>query len=261
MKKFVLFFVFIFGAMTAAGNAAADEIAWLYLQHREYGDRAGLNRLSFGLVDEEANYVTDKSAVNSIQLTDPSGNPVDLASVEFGSVDEIYGNYDAKNSRWYFDANWRYDSWFSVDVKAPLVEGLYVLSVTTADGRKTERDYRFNRQVDLPIIRADSIGLRADASGNLIWTWRIPDQLGALSFNHPMRARASIDIYDDERYAGYFSVILPVHVGFVCIPKNVLQKINHKGNRFEVMISLETRDKNNRTYSKKRAVNQKLPPS
>ena len=260
MKKFVLFFVFIFAAMTAAGSVLAAEIAWLYLQHREYGSGAGLNRLSFGLVDEKANYVTD-SVVNSIQLTDPSGNPVELAPVKFGSVDEIYGNYDAKNSQWYFDPNWRYDSWFSVDIKAPLVGGSYILSVTTADGRKSERDYVFNRQVELPIIQADSIVLRADASGNLIWTWRIPDQLGRLSLNHPMRARASIDIYSDERYAGYFSVIIPVHVGFVFVPRDVVHKINQKGNRFEVMISLETRDKNNRTYSKIRTVNQKLPPS
>jgi hypothetical protein len=73
MKTWVLFLAFTLCATTAAGNAVADEIAWLYIQHREYGGGAGLNRLSFGLVDEEANYVTGKDAVDSVELIDPSG--------------------------------------------------------------------------------------------------------------------------------------------------------------------------------------------
>jgi len=183
-----------------------------------------------------------------------------LAPLEFGSVEEIYGNYDAKNSQWYFDENWQYDSWFSSDIEAPLVAGPYVLSVTTADGKTAERAYIFNQQVDLPIIDSDSVELEPDSDGNLIWTWHIPEKLGSLSLNHPMRARASIDIYDKDQFAGYFSIILPVHLGFVFIPKEVVQKITQKGNRFEAMISLETRDKNNRTYSKTRIFNQLMPP-
>ena len=58
------------------------------------------------------------------------------------------------------------------------------------------------------------------------WTWQIPDQLGRLSLNHPMWARASIDIYSNDRYTGYFSIIIPVHLGFVFIPRDVVEKIN-----------------------------------
>jgi len=261
MKKLLLYLIILFSTFTLIGNALAAEIAWLQVQHREYGTGKSINRLSFGLVDEEMNYVTSKAVVNSVQLTDPFGNPVELAPVEFGFVEEIYGNYDAKNSQWYFDQSWQYDSWFNVDIEAPLVAGQYILSVSTADGKKSERAYTFNQQVDLPIIDSDSIELHSDSGGNLIWTWRIPDQLGRLSLNHPMRARASIDIYRNERYAGYFSIIIPVHIEFVFIPQEVVQKINQKGNRFEVLISLETRDKNNRTYSKPRTINQVLPPS
>lgn len=183
-----------------------------------------------------------------------------MTPLKFGSVEEIYGNYDAKNSQWYFDENWRYDSWFSIDIKAPLVAGSYVLSVTTADGKKAERAFSFNQQVDLPIIDSDSIKLEPDSGGNLIWTWRIPYKLGPLSLNHHMRARASMDIYNKDKYAGYFSIILPVHLGFFFVPRDVVQKINQKGDRFEVMISLETRDKNNRTYSKPKPLTQ-IPPS
>jgi len=259
MKRLLLYISILFSIFILTGNGLAAEIAWLQVQHREYGTGKSVNRLSFGLVDEETNYVTSQAAVNSVLLKDPFGNPVTLAPLEFGSVEEIYGNYDAKNSQWYFDENWQYDSWFSSYIEAPLVAGSYVLSVTTADGKTAKRDYIFNQQVDLPIIESDSVELEPDSDGNLIWTWRIPEKLGGLSQNHPMRARASIDIYDKDQFAGYFSIILPVHLGFVFIPREVVQKINQKGNCFEAMISLETRDKNSRAYSKPRLFNQMMP--
>jgi hypothetical protein len=39
-------------------------------------------------------------------------------------------------------------------------------------------------------------------------------------------------------------------MGYAFIPNEVIQKIDQKGDRFEFKISLETKDKNNRTYSK-----------
>jgi hypothetical protein len=214
MKKLLFYLIILFSTFILIGNGLAAEIAWLQVQHREYGTGKSINRLNFGLVDEETNYVTSKSAITNVLLRDPFGNPVELAPVEFGSVEEIYGNYDAKNSQWYFDESWQYDSWFSVDINAPLVAGSYVLSVKTADGKKSERAYTFNQQVDLPIIDADSIEFHTDSGGNLIWTWRVPDQLGRLSLNHPMRARASIDIYNKDKYAGYFSM-MPSYYPFI----------------------------------------------
>ncbi len=261
MKKTISIAVFLCISLLFIGNSLATEIAWMHVQHREYANGKRVNRLSFGLVDDELNYVTSKAAVRDIQLIDPTGKPVKLSPLEFGSVDEIYGNYDAKNSQWYFDNTWQFDSWFRVNIEAPLVAGSYILRVTLVEGQKIERAYTFNQQVDLPIVDSDSIELRPDSSGNVIWTWNIPEKLGSLSLNHPMRARASIDIFKDNNYSGYFSIIIPVHLGFVVIPQNVVQRINQKGNRFEVMISLETRDKNNRTYSKPVSFNQMLPPS
>jgi hypothetical protein len=261
MKKTISIAVVLYISLLFIGNSLATEIAWMNVQHREYANGKDVNRLNFGLVDQELNYVTSRTAVKDIQLIDPMGKPVKLSPVEFGSVDEIYGNYDAKNSQWYFDKTWQFDSWFKANIEAPLVAGSYILTVTSAEGKKTERAYTFNQEVDLPIIDSDSIKLRPDSSGNMIWTWRIPEKLGSLSLNHPMRARASIDIFNDNKYAGYFSIIIPVHLGFVLIPNDVVKKINQKGNRFEVMISLETRDKNNRTYSKPVGFNQMLLPS
>jgi hypothetical protein len=48
----------------------------------------------------------------------------------------------------------------------------------------------------------------------------------------------------------YFSAILPSHMGYLFLENEVVKLINEKGDRFELKISLETRDKTNRTYSK-----------
>ena len=84
-------------------------------------------------------------------------------------------------------------------------------------------------------------------------------QLGHLAVNHKTRARASIDIYKNKKNVGYFSIILPVHMGFVLIPADVAQIMNQKGDRFELKIQLETKDKNNRTYSKPLIISNMLP--
>jgi hypothetical protein len=54
---------------------------------------------------------------------------------------------------------------------------------------------------------------------------------------------------------GYFSIIIPIHLRYVFIPLDVVQFINQKGDRFELKIQMETRDKNNRTYSKPLIIN------
>lgn len=258
MNKRLLILIFFSIFFFAAGNVFAVEIAWMHVQHREYGEGKIINRLGFGLVDDETQYITDEAAVKDVTLYDPNGKPVKLLPYKFGSVFEIFGTYDTKNSQWHYNKTWQFDSWFSVDVLTSLIPGVYRLKVTTTDGKVAERAYPFNKRVVLPVINADSMQLQPDPYGNLIWTWQIPAELGRLSFNHKTRARASIDIYKNKKNIAYFSIILPVHMGYVLIPNDVVQKLNQKGGRFELKVSLETRDKNNRTYSKPHIMNQKL---
>lgn len=250
MKKLLFILIAFHISFIAIGNIFSAEIAWMHVQHREYGEGKSLNRLSFGLVDDEIQYLTSDDTVKEVALYDPSGKPVNLSPYKFGSNFEIYGTYDAKNSQWLYNRSWQFDSWFSLDILTPLIPGLYRLKVTTTDGKVTERAYGFNKSVNLPIIDSGSIELQPDPYGNLIWTWQIPAKLGRLSFNHKTRARAMINIYKSNKDIAYFSIILPVHMGYVFIPNEVVQKIDQKGDRFEFKISLETRDKNNRTYSK-----------
>jgi hypothetical protein len=248
MKKILLIVVCF--SFLAAINAYSAEIACMYVQHRAYGEGKSLNRLGFGLIDDQLHYLTSDSAVSEVNLFNSQGKEVKIAPHRFGTVNEIYGSYDSKNSQWRYSKNWQFDSWFSVDILEELIPGKYRLSVKTADGKTTERAYAFNRRIDLPFVDQKSIRVEQDLHGNLIWTWDVPEDMGFLAQKTKTRARAAIEIYKNDKNVAYFSIILPSHMGYVFIPDQVVQLINEKGDRFELKISLETRDKNNRAYSK-----------
>ena len=257
MNKIILFILCI--SLYIAGNALAVEISWMHVQHREYGKGKALVRLGFGLIDDRGNYVTDSRNVKDVKLYDLDKNELKLAPLKFNSVDEIYGTYDSKNSQWLYSKIWQFDSWFNTEIIQPLKPGRYWLKVSSTDGKVTERTFAFNKRTKLPIIDSDTLHLQADIHGNLIWTWNLPLELGQLSLNHKTRVRASIDIFKNKKNVGYFSIILPVHLAYVVIPADVAQTINQKGDRFEFKVQIETKDKNNRTYSKPLIVRETLP--
>ena len=248
MKK--ILFIVLFLSLYATGNAVAFEISWMHVQNRAYENGKTLNRLGFGLIDDRGNYLTDHRNVKEIKLLDPDRKELKLAPLKFDSVEEIFGTYDSRNSQWLYNTVWQVDTWFYAEIMDPLGPGIYWLKVTTTDGKVTERAFAFNRRLVLPIIDSNSIQLQPDLNGNLIWTWKIPMELGQLALHHKTMARASIDIYKNEKIVGYFSIILPVHLAYVFIPVDVVQTINRKGDRFELSVQIETKDRNNRTYSK-----------
>ena len=256
MKKliFIVFCILIF----TSGNALAVEISWMHIQHRVYGAGKDVKRLGFGLINDRGNYVTDNQNIKEVKLYDPNKKEVKISKVIFDSLEEIFGTYDAKNSQWFYSKSWQFDSWFHAEVMETLKPGIYWLKVITDDGKVAERTFAFNKNIELPILDSSSIQLQSDPHGNLIWTWKIPMELGQLALNHKTRARASIDIFKNKKNVGYFSVVLPVHMGYVFIPSVVVQMMNQRGDRFDVKIQLETRDKNNRTYSKPVTINNQL---
>ncbi len=256
----IFFLVSWFVILGSVGLAQALDIVWMQVQHRQYGSAQGFSRLGFGLVDTGGRYLKDGGAVRRVALLGPDGKPLPVSKVTFAADVEIFGTYDAKNSQWRYTRTWQPESWFSANIDSALAPGSYVLKVTGADGATAESTFVFRRRVKLPVIDAATFRIAPDGSGGLLWRWSVPDELGALSQAHKMRARAAVDIYRGERAVAYFSVILPVHMGFVFVPRRVVEALNRQGDRFVFKVALETRDKNNRTYSRPAVIRAKLPP-
>ena len=244
MKKFIAVIIFLF-----LSEAFAAEVSWMYVQNRRYENGRNLNRLGFGLIDENGCILTDDSRISAVKLFAPNGIPVRLSPFRFDLDVEIFGVYDAMKSQWRYSDTWQRDSWFRADFSEPLIPGTYRLEVTTTDGRLAKSSFRFKQLIDLPVIASGSFKFYPDSLGNIIWRWDIPDKLGYMVFDHPTEARASIDIIKNEKNIAYFFVKIPTHMGNVFIPRHIVQKINSKGDQYGLRIQLETKNKNSRTYS------------
>lgn len=244
MKKIVVVALFIF-----ISNAFAAEISWMYVQNRKYENGRNINRLAFGLIDDKGHDLNDGNSVVEVKLYAPDGVPIKLSKYKFDSDEEIFGLYNAIKNQWVYSDNWQRDTWFRANFSEALIPGSYRLKVVTEDGSEAESRFKFKQIVVLPIISSNSFRIYPDAFGNVIWKWDIPDNLGHMIFKHETEARASIDIYKNKKNAAYFFVKIPSHMGYAFIPSQIVKKISDKGDQFGVKIQLETRDKNNRTYS------------
>ncbi len=244
MKKiFAMIFVFV------ASNAFAVEISWMYVQHRIYENGRTRNRLTFGLIDENNQNLTSDENVAAVELWDPQGRVVKLSDYKFNIDEEIYGIYDSMRSQWHFSEAWQLDSWFSASFSEPLIPGVYHLKVITADGKSSEYGFKFREVVALPVITSRSFEIHPDPFGNVIWKWDIPDSLGHMVFNLQTVVKASIDVYQHNKQVAYFFIKLPSHMGYLLIPRKIVQKLHARGDQFGLRVQLETRDNNTRTYS------------
>jgi hypothetical protein len=244
MKRFITVFAFLF-----LSNAFAAEVSWMYVQNRKYESGRNLNRLGFGLIDENGCILEDAGRVSGVSLYAPGGTQIKLSPYRFDLDEEIFGFYDAVKSQFLYSDTWQKDSWFRADFSEPLIPGTYRLEVTTTDGRLAIRSFRFKQLVDLPVVASSSFKFYPDSIGNIIWEWDIPESLGYMVSNHQTEARASIDIIKDKKNIAYFFVKIPTHMGYVFIPRRIVQKINSKGDQYGLRIQLETKNKNSRTYS------------
>jgi len=79
MKKLLLIiFCILFFTL---GDAFAVEIAWMHVQHREYGNGDSFNRVGFGLLDDRGNYLTDHRNIAEVKLYNPDKKELKLSVV------------------------------------------------------------------------------------------------------------------------------------------------------------------------------------
>jgi len=221
----------------------------MYIQHRIYESGRTRNRLSFSLIDGSGQNLMSDKGIESVELLDPKGRHIKLSDFKFNRDEEIYGVYDAMRSQWHYIHQWQHDNWFSANFSQPLVSGVYHLKVIANRNKVAEFPYNFKNVVALPVITSRSFRIHPDPHGNVIWKWEVPDTLGHMVYNLETTTKASIDIYKNNKQVAYFFIKVPSHMGYLFIPRNIVQLISAKGNQFGFRVQIETRDNNTRTYS------------
>lgn len=244
MKKgfIVLFIISTFFPCLAN---ATYHLNGMYVQNRVYENGKHLNRLGFDCKDANKNYpLTD--VLSSVVFTDPNGKKVDIAAFFGGSNSEIDGSYDAGNGQWIWQNPYIYGGYYA-NFSDQLITGTYHLKFTDKDGEVSEKDYVFNKIVDMPIIPSSSYRLHMNQAGDLIWQWQVPDYIDP---SLQTSSRAFIDFYDDQKkLIGELYVNIPTQMGFLCVPKTIVDQIVSVGKTFYFGTQTRTNDNNNRSYS------------
>jgi len=134
-----------------------------------------LNRVGFDCKDANKNYPS-KDALGSVILTGPNGNNVDIEPIFTGGYLETDGSYNAGSGQWIWRAPFIYGG-YSANFPDQLIAGTYHLKFIDKDGEISEKDYVFNKIIDLPIIPSNSYSLHLNQAGDLIWQWQVPDYI------------------------------------------------------------------------------------
>jgi hypothetical protein len=244
----VLFSIFIF----AAEGAADYYIAYWSFGHRVYEGDGELNRFGFALRDDVTGEYPMKDIVRSVELTDEDGTSVPLDNLRFWSEQTMFGGYDAENGQWWY-GDFEFSSGHSAEVPSELIPGRYYLTVTDInDNTYTYWDdpYVFHGLVDLPIISSRWFWTYKDKFKNFVWKWKVPYHLDPTL---ETSVRAAILIYDKkDNNIGSLWTRVPIHLGCLIVPRDVMEKISAIGKRYTLQINLRTNDQNNRSYSKQR---------
>ena len=243
MKKgyIVLFIILTFFPCLANATFHLD---FFSVQNRVYENGDHLNRLVFDCKDANG-YYPSTDILGSIILADPNGKNVDV-TVAFGNYVEADGYYDANNSQWVYTTPYLYGYYWSI-FSDQLIPGKYHLKFTDKDGEISEKDFVIYKIVDLPIIPTSSYSLHFDQNMDLIWQWQVPDYIDS---SLQTSARAVIDCYDEhDNLIAEVYVRVPTQMGFLFVPRVVVDQILLVGKKFALGTHIRTNDNNNRSYS------------
>jgi hypothetical protein len=244
MKK-GLIVLFIISTFFPCLANATYHLNGMYVQNRVYENGKHLNRLYFECVDANKNYPST-DVLGSVVFTDPNGKNVDVAAPFSGSYLLTDGSYNASNGQWIWQTPYLTGG-YSANFSDQLITGTYHLKFTDKDGEISEKDYTFNKIVDLPIIPSSSYNFHINQAGDLIWQWQVPDYIDP---SLQTSARAWIDFYDDQKkLIGELWVYIPTQMGFLCVPKTIVDQIVSAGKTFYFGTQIRTNDNNNRSYS------------
>lgn len=245
MKK-CLIVLFIISTLFPCLANATYHINFFAVQNRTYENGNQLNRLQFDVVDGN-NIAPLLDVLNSVVLTDPTGNIVDLTlPIRFANSWETNSYYDVNTDNFVYLPFYSY-GYYSTEFSDQFISGKYHLTFVDKDGELSEKDYIFYKIVDLPIIPSNSYQYYRDQEGNFIWNWQVPDYIDP---QIQTSARAWISFYDEqEKYLGELFVSVPTQLGRLFVPNDIFNQVLTMGKTFKLGTRINTNDNNNRAYS------------
>lgn len=223
-------------------------INWWYVQKRKYADGRKFNVAHFAIVDKGGNYIIENS-IDTIKLFAPDESEVTLRVAEFGGpYRTTYGHYDADNGRWNYDDHLNEESYYRVEFDEPLQAGQYHLQATDIHGR-VHNAYRdcILTDVELPMISSGSFSAAFDGKGNLIWKWDPPTTID-LNTNTSIRAWV-FGLGSEGWSAPEIYVRVPAHMGYLFVPKNLLDLLETQEDDLRIGLHLRMNDNSYRAYS------------
>jgi hypothetical protein len=233
--------------LAVAGNYS---VGWWMVQkiYRENGN--SVNRVAFDIQDGSgAMVLTD--VVQGIALLGPGGS-IPLDPHDFDTPDLLLGSIDTSSGQWSYDSAFSPSNYHIATFSADLVEGNYTLVITDTDGEAVANDNPtkyFNGVVELPEISSKTFRGYTDAGGNFFWQWDPPDDTAVWSQSLDVSIRCYLIIYNGDNHIGDVYVTVPATLGGMYVPRNVMDLVWPRGDKFYVQLHLRTNDNNNRYYT------------
>ncbi|MGV7224090.1 MAG: hypothetical protein ACQ9MH_21520 [Nitrospinales bacterium] len=258
--RITLSVIFVVLALTLfqAGTSTAYQLGWTSIQHRVYESGDTINRLAFEVLDDQGEYVDTASVVTGVILRppmpngdpDPSGSPVNLTTINFSPTPGFYGaRFNTINSTWEYNPPQDLTE-FNANILDPMVIGTYTLEVTTDTGPPLIGQIDFDFLLDLPIILSRTFQIQTDPSGNLFWTWDIPEQLLTLAETYDLQYRAGIGAMLNGQNVALYWPNVPVEMGFSFTPSSIFQELVNMSDEIRFWFQVRTSNNNARAYSK-----------
>jgi hypothetical protein len=247
--SYIIFFALVY-LLIHTGTVVAYELEWYVIQHRVYESQENGNRLSFEIKDDYGNYVYIESAVTNVVLKYPNGSNVTLSELMFDLYTYYRSSFNPDNSEWNYNSPIQLSDFYA-DIESPLVIGTYTLEVTMENGQILTTTINFDFLLDLPIISYRTFQIHTDSSGNVHWTWQIPEKLLNLAKSYDLRVRPGIAAMSGGELVALYFPSLPVEVGYAITPANIFQDLVNQADEIRFAFQARTTNNNARSYSKR----------
>ena len=167
-----------------------------------------------------------------------------------GPFEYIGARFFPDDSRWDHYTPFQLTDFYA-DIESPLVTGEYTLEVSMENGQNLSATINLEFLLDLPIISSRTFQIQTDSSGNVHWTWDIPEQLLLLAKTYDITVRAGVAAMVNGEMVALYWPNLPVEVGYSIVPGSIYQDLVNQADEIRFAFQVRTSNNNARSYPRR----------